>query len=482
MRFQCPHCHGIIVADDVDMGSEVQCGACFEPVTVPEYRVMPGTVVSDFLILDELGRGGMGVVYRAHQISLDRPAAVKILADSYANNAEFIVGFIKEARAAAQLNHPHIVQAFAVGDDEGVYYFAMEYIDGETMKQILKREKVIPVNFALNVIQQIAEALDYAWKEAGLVHRDIKPDNIMITSAGKAKLADLGLARRAEDSDEEDSDEVMGTPQYISPEQLTGAQVDTRSDIYSLGATFFHLITGRFPFEGRTAVEIAQKHLTEALTLPHHLNPQIPETVSLVIYKMMAKNIRERYQSTAELIEDLRMVRKGKLPPGVAALHGGGFAGKTLVLVNTQTHRTGRSMAHTKKKKSSAAPIVIIVTVLLVAVVALIVGLIAANSPPDAPQPLSNVPQTYEEKANAVLKYARQIRETEPKKAHAEILKFFREAPAPKTAAEFDKTYELRTLFGVLDEAEVVEKSSLRRDMNERHREERKRFRTQQEQ
>ncbi|MDD3119515.1 MAG: serine/threonine-protein kinase [Victivallales bacterium] len=301
--------------ENSDMGTDVQCGHCSEIVTVPCSRLAPGAVIADFIILEELGRGGMGIVYLAHQISLDRPAAVKILADSYTNNAEFIVNFIKEARAAAKLNHPHIVQAYAVGEDEGVFYFAMEHIDGETMKQVLAREKVIPVDRAITIIQQIAEALDYAWKEARLVHRDIKPDNIMLTRNGRAKLADLGLSKVAGDIDDADSDEVMGTPQYISPEHLTGAPMDVRSDIYSLGATFYHLITGRFPFEGRTATEIARKHLEEKLVPPQLVNPEIPIAVGQIIEKMMAKNIRNRYQDAESLVEDLRMVRRGKKPP-----------------------------------------------------------------------------------------------------------------------------------------------------------------------
>ena len=159
MRFQCPECGGIVSVDNSDLGTMVQCGHCSKIVTVPPSRVSPGCLVGDFIIKSEIGRGGMGVVYLAHQISLDRPAALKVLADQYANNAEFVVGFIKEARAAAKLNHPHIVQAYAVGEDEGIFYFAMENIDGETMKSVLKREKIIPVGQALNILQQIAEAL-----------------------------------------------------------------------------------------------------------------------------------------------------------------------------------------------------------------------------------------------------------------------------------------------------------------------------------
>ncbi|MFA6479949.1 MAG: protein kinase [Victivallaceae bacterium] len=314
MRFQCPFCRGIVAVDNSQMGEEVQCGHCDEIVTVPTSRLATGSVIADFIIMEELGRGGMGVVYLAHQISLDRPAAVKILQESYANNAEFVVNFIKEARSAAKLNHPHIVQAYAVGEDEGIFYFAMEYIDGETMKAVLRREKILTTEKAVTIIQQIAEALDCAWKEQKLVHRDIKPDNIMLTKNGRAKLADLGLSRVAGDVEDEDEDEVMGTPQYISPEHLTGAPMDVRSDIYSLGATFYQFVTGRFPYEGNSATEIAKKHIEANLVPPIIVNPKVPEAVSQIIVKMMKKDVAERYQDAEELVEDLRMFRRGKLP------------------------------------------------------------------------------------------------------------------------------------------------------------------------
>jgi serine/threonine protein kinase len=295
------------------MGQDVQCGHCDEIVSVPNARLATGAVIGDFALLEELGRGGMGVVYLAHQISLDRPAALKILQDSYANNAEFVVNFIKEARSAAKLNHPHIVQAYAVGEDEGIFYYAMEYINGETMKDVLKREKIIPIDQAVTIIQQIAEALDCAWKEQKLIHRDIKPDNIILAKNNRAKLADLGLSRVAGDVDDENEDEIMGTPQYISPEHLTGAPMDVRSDIYSLGATFYQFVTGRFPYEGRTANEIARKHLEATLVAPQLVNLKVPEAIGQIIMKMMKKNVNERYQDAEELVEDLRLFRRGKL-------------------------------------------------------------------------------------------------------------------------------------------------------------------------
>ncbi|MBR6241524.1 MAG: protein kinase [Lentisphaeria bacterium] len=313
MRFQCSSCGRIVAVDDIDAGIMVQCGHCGSVVQVPPTRLSRGSVIADFIIRRAIGQGGMGTVYLSHQITLDRPAALKILAESYANNAEFVALFIKEARAAAKLNHPHIVQAYAVGEDDGLLYFAMENIDGETMKDVLDREGVIPVDQALNVIQQIAEALNYAWIEQKLIHCDIKPDNIMLTSTGRAKLADLGLARVTGDMSDADDDEVMGTPQYISPEALTGAPMDTRSDIYSLGATFYQFVTGRLAFDGATASEIAKKHLTEPLIPPRSVNKDVPESVSRIIIKMMAKNPSMRYQDASELIDDLRNARRGKI-------------------------------------------------------------------------------------------------------------------------------------------------------------------------
>jgi serine/threonine protein kinase len=338
--------------------------------------------------MEELGRGGMGIVYRAHQITLDRPAALKILSDQYAGNTEYVVDFIKEARAAAKLNHPHIVQAYAVGEDEGVYFFAMEFINGETMKTYMKREGSVPIDFAMEVIQQIAEALDYAWKEQRLIHRDIKPDNIMLAKNGRAKLADLGLARVAGEIEDADSDEVLGTPQYISPEHLTGADMDIRSDIYSLGATLFHLATGRFVFEGKTATDIARKHLEAPVPSPRKINPKLSEGVCDIILKMMAKNPNDRYQTAGELVEDLRLVRKGKKianqkkqfskkkgskttvtmkAPTVTTIRAG--ATTTNLAVNTESLRIQRE----KKAKNQIVFMIITVVVVLIACVVLII-------------------------------------------------------------------------------------------------------------
>jgi serine/threonine protein kinase len=513
MRFQCPFCQGVVAVPNSDMGVDVQCGHCGEVVSVPTSRIATGSVISDFIIQEELGRGGMGVVYLTHQITLDRSAALKVLAGAYANNPEFVVDFIKEARAAAKLNHPHIVQAYAVGEDEGIFFFAMEHIDGETMKDYMKREGVIKVEFALEVVQQIAEALDYAWKEQRLVHRDIKPDNIMLTRKGRAKLADLGLARVAGDIDDADSDEVMGTPQYISPEHLTGAEMDVRSDIYSLGATLFHLITGRFAFEGRTATDIARKHLEEPLISPREVNPKIPDSVCRIIFKMMAKNVNERYQSAEDLVEDLRLARQGKKPTsagGPPSGKGPNKQGKQFSLKKAGGSSTGsfkkvaatstsislsagsikKKMTSTgtdarvdqhhlkkieKERKAKVQMILMLVFVACVVVVGGIFIILNINKKPatkkhnvghdgklniktkvvGVPKSVeSHVSNQYIQDADKVLAFAKKNIE-KPEDVMKNIEHFFSKYPAPKSKNERLKRSELMAVYVPLDEKRV---------------------------
>lgn len=307
MQFQCPKCSGVVSIDEANLGKTVSCGHCKEIVNAPESRFSPGVIINDFIIEKEVGVGGMGVVYLARQITLDRHVALKILKEKYAQDTEFIVQFVREARSAAKLNHPNIVQAYAVGEENGIFFFAMEFIDGDTMKDILAKEKKIDPQRAAKIIRDIAIALDYAWTESKIVHHDIKPDNIMLTKNGKAKLADLGLASMFGDSEVDDSgDEVLGTPQYISPEQLLGDPTDIRSDIYSLGATFYHLVTGTFPYNGDTPTAIAHQHVNGVFQPPIEREPSVPQTVSDIISKMMAKGINQRYQNAEDLAADIK--------------------------------------------------------------------------------------------------------------------------------------------------------------------------------
>lgn len=306
MKIYCAKCNHVFSAEVPADGDSVPCPKCGAPVKFPENKLGPGTVIGDFVIERALSKGGMGEVFLAKQISLDRPVALKVLQDKFLDDKEYVDSLFREARAAGKISHPNIVQAYAVGEEDGIFYFAMEFIRGETLKQILKREKKLEFAMAARIIREIAGALDAAWREQKLVHQDIKPDNIMLDGNGFAKLADLGLARVAStDQDEEVGDEVMGTPQYISPEQLTGIPTDVRSDIYSLGATFYQFVTGRFPYVADTAEEIAKMHVAGNLTPPKEINPEIPDELNDIIMKMMARYPEDRYQTPQPLMKAL---------------------------------------------------------------------------------------------------------------------------------------------------------------------------------
>ncbi|MCQ2379957.1 MAG: protein kinase [Victivallaceae bacterium] len=311
MKVYCDKCEEVFQTGDAMTGSMVSCPNCGSAVEVPADYMSPGVVIGDFLIEQKLGGGGMGAVFKARQLSLDREVALKVLLPEFINDTEYIDGLIHEARAAAKLNHPNIVQAYAVGKEDGIFYFAMEFIRGKTYKQILAERTVLTCQEAVKVISEIASALACAWNEQRLVHQDIKPDNIMQDANGFSKLADLGLARKASASDTTSNDtEVMGTPQYISPEQLTGVPTDVRSDIYSLGATFYQFLTGRFPYMAETAEEMAQMHVDGNLEPPKLYNPTIPDEVNSIIVKMMARDIDKRYQTPEELLADLEEYKK----------------------------------------------------------------------------------------------------------------------------------------------------------------------------
>ncbi|MCM8534673.1 MAG: protein kinase [Lentisphaeraceae bacterium] len=306
MKFSCSHCGGITEVGVIE-SEYVGCGHCEEVVEVPKNRFDKGAVIAgDFVILEQIGIGGMGLVFKAHQISLERIVALKILKDSFSQDEKFINGFITEARSAAKLRHSNIVQAYAVGYDEGVFYIALEHVEGPTTAQMLLQNHRFSEKEVLKISIEISEALEHGWEKSQLLHRDIKPDNIMIDKAGNAKLMDLGLACPYNESLNEDEDEVLGTPQYISPEQLTGQLMDFRGDHYSLGATLYHLLTNEFPFNGEDASQTAMMHLNDPLTPPNQTKKNISEKFSNVICKMMAKSPDDRYRTSQELIHDLK--------------------------------------------------------------------------------------------------------------------------------------------------------------------------------
>jgi len=264
----------------------------------------------------------MATVYKARQVSLDRIVAVKVLPKKMSDNQEFVDRFYKEGKAAAKLAHNNIVQAIDVGSTaEGYHYFVMEYVEGKTLYDYMQPPPVGEGrNFseaeALDITIQIAEALAHAHKR-GLIHRDVKPKNIILTPQGVGKLTDLGLARDLDDKHaaESEAGKAYGTPYYISPEQIRGdVDIDFRADIYSLGATMYHMVTGQPPFDGDTPSAVMHKHLKQPLVPPDHINTALSSGIGEIIEVAMAKNREDRYPSTEDMLEDLHAVQEGQPP------------------------------------------------------------------------------------------------------------------------------------------------------------------------
>ncbi len=272
--------------------------------------------IPGYQVLGKIGAGAMAVVYKARQLSLNRIVAVKILPKRFTENPEYVERFYKEGQAAGKLNHPNIVQAVDVGEAGGYHYFVMEYVEGKTLYDDLAAGKIFGEQEALGIIIQVAEALRHA-HSMGLIHRDVKPKNIMINKDGVVKLADMGLARETTDIEAAKTEKgrAYGTPYYISPEQIRGEMnIDGRADIYGLGATFYHLVTGRVPYMAEDPVEVMKKHLKDELIPPDHINTSLSAGASEVIEVMMAKNRDDRYSDVEELLVDLKAIRAGQAP------------------------------------------------------------------------------------------------------------------------------------------------------------------------
>jgi len=272
--------------------------------------------IPGYKIEGKLGAGAMALVYKAKQLSLNRNVAIKVLPKRFSENPEYVERFYKEGRAAAKLNHNNIVQAYDVGEAGGYHYFVMEYVEGKTLHDDIAAGKVFAEQEALDIIIQVAQALNHA-HSVGLIHRDVKPKNIMINKEGVVKLADMGLARETTDIEAARTEEgkAYGTPYYIAPEQIRGKiDIDGRADIYGLGATFYNCVTGRVPFMADDPADVMRKHLREKLIPPDHINTSLSAGVSEVIEIMMAKKREDRYESIDELLIDLNAVRDGQPP------------------------------------------------------------------------------------------------------------------------------------------------------------------------
>ena len=264
------------------------------------------TRVGDFELKKKLGKGGMGEVFLARQISLDRWVALKTLSKDLAKKEDFVARFLREARAMAKLDHNNAVKVYAVDSFKGVHFAAIEYVDGASVQDWLDKLKVFPIGDAVHIAMVSAEALRHA-HDQNMVHRDIKPDNILLTAKGVVKVADFGLAKVLDDDvSMTQSGTGLGTPLYMPPEQARSAKtVDQRSDVYALGATLYHMLTGKLPFSGGTALELIMAKETGTYESARKVRPEIPERLDLIIDKMMAKDAAHRYANCEDLLRDL---------------------------------------------------------------------------------------------------------------------------------------------------------------------------------
>ena len=260
-------------------------------------------------ILEKIGNGGMATVYKAQDQILKRYVAVKVLRDEFTTDEEFIRRFNTEAQSAASLTHPNIVSIYDVGNEGNIYYIVMELIQGKTLKQIIDEDGVLPWKWSIDIASQIASALETAHKN-NIVHRDIKPHNIIITEDGVAKVTDFGIAKAVSNSTITAFGTTIGSVHYFSPEHARGGYTDAKSDLYSLGVVMYEMLTGRVPFDADTPVSVALKHMQERPIEPIKLNPAIPYSVNKIIMKAMEKDLNLRYQSATEMLRDLNMALK----------------------------------------------------------------------------------------------------------------------------------------------------------------------------
>jgi eukaryotic-like serine/threonine-protein kinase len=279
-------------------------------------KILPMEHFGEYRLLSKLGEGGMGVVYKAHDPLADRFIALKVLRKNFGANREFLDRFDREARLAGSLSHRHIVTCYTAGVKNGVQYMALEFVEGTTLKsEITRWGGRVPEHEALRVAHDIAVGLAHA-HEKGVVHRDIKPDNILVAHDGTVKISDFGTAKSVLDNESlTQTGMIIGTPYYISPEQVRALKdVDHRADLYALGGTLYHMLTGHVPFYAPTVLEIMRAHLNAELENPADLNPQLSGDAVQIVTKLMAKEPTERYQAAQELVEDLDRVMNGQAP------------------------------------------------------------------------------------------------------------------------------------------------------------------------
>lgn len=316
-KFTCQFCGGKIKVD-ADMGGDnIKCPHCSNMIMVPMLGINPGMEIAEYSTIKKLGMGSMGEVWLAKDTLRNRNVALKILSPALTRDPMFVKRFQREVAMAAKMSHPHIVTAFDAGVDNNIYYLATNYVEGENLEQVLRSQGYLFEHEALNIALAIARALKYAQDRHSIVHRDIKPGNIMLDKRGMPLLMDLGVSKQTlpQDANLTAVGQFVGTPHYMSPEQARAEVViDFSSDIYSLGCTIYHMLAGRPPFNASSNVEIMNKHIHEKPRPVQYFNPKVSNSCEALLEVMLAKSPSERPNSWGDVILDLEAVIRGELP------------------------------------------------------------------------------------------------------------------------------------------------------------------------
>ncbi len=305
-KITCPSCKKQIQSDDDShLGGLFTCPECEETSIISALSIKEGDIIGGFKLEKQIGEGGMGTVWLAkHE---NKNSAIKVLHPYLSQNEDYIKRFLKESKLTSKLEHPNIVKTYATGQDNNYYYLALSFIDGKSLKEYLETSKTFPEKEGLKVVKDIAEALKYSWNNFKIVHRDIKPDNIMIDKEGNGILMDMGISKSLQEKTMLTmSGIIVGTPYYISPEQASADKnLDFRADLYSLGGTLYHAVTGELPFNATNTMSLLALHKTEAIKPPILRNPQLSRSCSNLILNMMVKNPKHRYDTWDKLIKDI---------------------------------------------------------------------------------------------------------------------------------------------------------------------------------
>lgn len=344
-------------------------------VDMPKADPFIGQIVDDYRIESLIGRGGMGAVYRGTDTRLRRPVALKLLLESAAQDRDALARFEREARLVGSINHPNIAQVYRVGSIGSIPYYAMEYLEGRSLQQILAQEGRLSGRSCVKVMIQAAQGLKAA-ADHGIIHRDIKPGNLVVTTQGVVKLVDFGLAKAFdEDSYQTRTGTVMGTPRYMAPEQGRGEAVDQRADIYSLGASFYHMVAGAAPFEADTAVNMLLQHATAPVTPIPEKNPNVPPRLCNLIYACLEKSPEDRPPDYDSLIAELEAIHHGG--PSALGEHTRVLEKPASAATTPTTGSTSQARLYQLAAAGLAALLLLVITV----------SLLARGGPADAEPP-----------------------------------------------------------------------------------------------